>query len=48
MSFGGGNSGGGTQVQTVNPYKPAEEDILIIEPDLIKVYQKLVTYMDKV
>ena len=24
MSFGGGNSGGGTQVQTVNPYKPAE------------------------
>jgi len=24
MSFGGGSSGGGSQVQTVNPYKPAE------------------------
>jgi len=24
MSFGGGNSGGGTQTQSVNPYKPAE------------------------
>ena len=23
MSFGGGNSGGGSQVQTVNPYEPA-------------------------
>ena len=24
MSFGGGNSGGGSQVQSVNPYQPAE------------------------
>ena len=23
MSFGGGNSGGGSQVQTVSPYRPA-------------------------
>jgi len=23
MSFGGGNSGGGQQIQTVNPYEPA-------------------------
>ena len=22
MSFGGGNSGGGSQVQSVNPYQP--------------------------
>ena len=24
MSFGGGNSGGGSQVQRVDPYAPAE------------------------
>ena len=24
MSFGGGNSGGGSQVQSVNPYQPRE------------------------